>query len=67
VLTVAEALDQPQSKARGIVVQIGDYRGIASPIKLSRTPASYRHPPPAKGEHDAELRAELLTLSETKD
>jgi hypothetical protein len=28
-------------------VKIGDgYTGVASPIKLSRTPATYRHPPP---------------------
>jgi hypothetical protein len=26
-------------------VQIGDYKGVASPIKLSRTPATYRLPP----------------------
>jgi crotonobetainyl-CoA:carnitine CoA-transferase CaiB-like acyl-CoA transferase len=30
------------------VVQIGDYRGVASPIKLSRTPATYRRGPPKR-------------------
>ena len=63
VLTVAEALDQPQAKARGAIVEIGAYRGIASPIRLDRTPATYRLPPPAQGQHDAELLAELSTLS----
>lgn len=30
-------------------LRIGDtYSGIASPIKLSRTPASYRLPPPVQ-------------------
>jgi hypothetical protein len=30
-----------------MVVAIGDdYRGVASPVKLARTPASYRLPPP---------------------
>jgi hypothetical protein len=29
-----------------MVVQIGDYKGVASPIKLSRTPATYRLAPP---------------------
>jgi hypothetical protein len=31
-----------------MVVQIGNYKGVASPIKLSRTPASYRLPPPER-------------------
>ena len=59
VLTVAEALVQPQAVARGIVVELGAYRGVASPIKLSRTPASYDSPPPAKGQHTEEVLSEL--------
>jgi crotonobetainyl-CoA:carnitine CoA-transferase CaiB-like acyl-CoA transferase len=44
---VATALAAPHTAHRGMVVQIGDtYRGVASPIKLSRTPATYRLPPP---------------------
>lgn len=62
VLTVAEALNQPQAAARGAVVQVGDYRGVASPIKLSRTPATYRSAPPAKDQHTAEVLAELVTV-----
>jgi hypothetical protein len=31
-----------------MLVEIGDYRGIGSPIKLGRTPATYRKAPPAK-------------------
>jgi hypothetical protein len=32
-----------------MVVEIGDdYRGVASPIKLSRTPATYRVAPPKR-------------------
>lgn len=43
----ATALAAPHTTHRGMVVQIGDsYRGVASPIKLSRTPATYRLPPP---------------------
>ena len=43
----ATALAAPHTAHRGMVVQIGDsYRGVASPIKLSRTPATYRLPPP---------------------
>jgi crotonobetainyl-CoA:carnitine CoA-transferase CaiB-like acyl-CoA transferase len=33
---------------REMVVEIDNYKGIASPIKLSRTPASYRLPPPQR-------------------
>jgi len=45
---VAAALADPHTLHREMVVRIGDsYRGVASPIKLGRTPASYRLPPPA--------------------
>jgi crotonobetainyl-CoA:carnitine CoA-transferase CaiB-like acyl-CoA transferase len=45
---VAAALADPHTLHRGMVVAIGEgYRGVASPIKLGRTPASYRLPPPA--------------------
>lgn len=44
---VATALASPHTVHRGLVIGIGDdYRGIASPIRLDRTPASYRLPPP---------------------
>ena len=47
VLTVDAALEHPHTAHREMVVRIGeDYTGIASPIKLSRTPASYRLVPP---------------------
>jgi crotonobetainyl-CoA:carnitine CoA-transferase CaiB-like acyl-CoA transferase len=43
---VAQALAAPHTQHRGMVVRIGDYKGVASPIKLSRTPATYRRAPP---------------------
>ena len=44
---VPTALADPHTAHRGMVVSIGqDYRGVASPVKLSRTPASYRLAPP---------------------
>jgi crotonobetainyl-CoA:carnitine CoA-transferase CaiB-like acyl-CoA transferase len=47
VLSVSAALNHPHTAHREMVVKIGDgYTGVASPIKLSRTPATYRHPPP---------------------
>jgi crotonobetainyl-CoA:carnitine CoA-transferase CaiB-like acyl-CoA transferase len=50
---VATALADPHTAHRGMVVAVdGDpsgpvtYRGVGSPIKLDRTPATYRTPPP---------------------
>ncbi|WP_066269958.1 CaiB/BaiF CoA transferase family protein [Hydrogenophaga palleronii] len=51
VLTVDQALAHPQTAERGMVVEIGDgYTGIGSPIKLSRTPATYRIAPSRFGD-----------------
>jgi crotonobetainyl-CoA:carnitine CoA-transferase CaiB-like acyl-CoA transferase len=47
IFSVDQALQHPHTTHREMVVEIGDgYRGVASPIKLSRTPATYRHAPP---------------------
>ena len=45
---VAAALADPHTAHRGMVVAIDDYRGVASPIKLQRTPPSYRLAPPKR-------------------
>jgi crotonobetainyl-CoA:carnitine CoA-transferase CaiB-like acyl-CoA transferase len=46
---VPAALADAHTAHRGMVVQIGEeYRGVASPIKLSRTPATYRVAPPPR-------------------
>lgn len=48
ILDVPQALNHPHTAHRGMTVSMpGGYRGLASPIKLSRTPATYRLPPPA--------------------
>jgi crotonobetainyl-CoA:carnitine CoA-transferase CaiB-like acyl-CoA transferase len=46
ILSVPQALSLPHTQHRGMTVELPGYCGIASPIKLSRTPASYRLPPP---------------------
>lgn len=46
VLNVEEILQHPHTQHRGMVLQKDGYRGIASPVKLSRTPAQLRHLPP---------------------
>ncbi|MBK8529772.1 MAG: CoA transferase [Rubrivivax sp.] len=51
VLSVPQALQHPHTQHRGMVVELpGGYRGLGSPIKLSRTPASYRFAPLAEGD-----------------
>jgi crotonobetainyl-CoA:carnitine CoA-transferase CaiB-like acyl-CoA transferase len=46
VLSLGASLMHPHTTHRGMRVEIGSYKGIASPIKLSRTPATYRSAPP---------------------
>jgi crotonobetainyl-CoA:carnitine CoA-transferase CaiB-like acyl-CoA transferase len=50
VLPVDAALTHPHTAHRAMVVELeGGYRGIGSPVKLSRTPATYRHAPLTPG------------------
>lgn len=50
ILNVEEVVDHPHTRHREMLVELdGGYRGVASPIKLSRTPAQYRTPPPTQG------------------
>lgn len=46
ILNVPQALAHPHTRHRAMTVSLDGYRGIASPIKLSRTPATYRLAPP---------------------
>jgi crotonobetainyl-CoA:carnitine CoA-transferase CaiB-like acyl-CoA transferase len=48
IQNIQAALSDAHTQQREMVVNIGDYQGIASPIKLSRTPASYRLAPPKR-------------------
>jgi crotonobetainyl-CoA:carnitine CoA-transferase CaiB-like acyl-CoA transferase len=51
VLGVDAALNHPHTRHREMVVEMeGGYRGLGAPVKLSRTPASYRHAPLAEGD-----------------
>lgn len=51
VQAVDAALDHPHTLHRGLRVEMPGYQGVGSPIKLSRTPATYRHVPLTPGEH----------------
>lgn len=50
IATVDTVVAHPHTAHRGLLVDIGDYRGIGSPVKLSRTPATYRTAPPTLGQ-----------------
>jgi len=47
VLSVAQALAHPHSAHREMIIEKGDYRGIGSPIKLSRSKTGLQRMPPA--------------------
>ncbi|MDB5880045.1 MAG: L-carnitine dehydratase/bile acid-inducible protein [Variovorax sp.] len=51
ILSVDAALAHPHTAHRDMVVELpGGYRGIGAPVKLGRTPASYRHAPLTPGD-----------------
>ena len=55
VNSIGEALVDPQAQARGMVHELGGRKLIASPIKLSDTPAAAPTPPPEFGQHTDEV------------
>lgn len=65
VRSIDQVVADPHTIHREMVVDIGAYRGTGSPIKLSRTPASYRLAPPAFAEHTAAVLEEIAVDGET--
>ncbi|MBE0490170.1 MAG: CoA transferase [Halomonas sp.] len=59
VMETHDILAHPHTAHREMIVDIGAYRGTGSPIKLGRTPACYRRPPPRFAEHTDEILTEL--------
>jgi crotonobetainyl-CoA:carnitine CoA-transferase CaiB-like acyl-CoA transferase len=57
VLTVEQMLALKHTATREMKVELGSYRAAGIPVKLSRTPGTVRLPPPAIGEHSAEVLA----------
>jgi crotonobetainyl-CoA:carnitine CoA-transferase CaiB-like acyl-CoA transferase len=63
VLTLIEAMDDPQTEVNGMVVTMehpteGTVRVLNAPFTLSATPARIRRGAPRLGEHSAEVLAE---------
>ena len=64
VRTTREAAEHPQVEPRGLIVrqthpEIGPIETLGPVVKLSRTPADVRLPPPALGEHTAEVLEQI--------
>ena len=65
--TIAQAFDDPQVRARGMRLELARDAGdgiasvatVASPMRLSATPVTYRIAPPALGQHTDEVLREL--------
>ena len=66
VLAIDEALAAPHTEARAMVTELDGYRGLGTPIKLSRTPGGTRRRPPRFAEHaDAILAEHGFSAEET--
>ena len=66
---LAQVFADPQVQARGMQIsmphpQAGDIPLVASPLRLSDTPVTYRLAPPRLGQHTREVLAELMELDE---
>ena len=48
--TIGEVLSNEQTAANGMLVERNGYKGVASPVKMSRTKSSMRHTPPEFGQ-----------------
>ena len=55
VLYVDEAMAAPHTAHREMVTELGGYRGLGTPIKMSRTPGGTRAAPPRFAEHTEEV------------
>ena len=60
-----QVFENPQVQARGMRVDIerddaGPVKLVANPIKATRTPPTYRRPPPRLGEHTDEVLSQVL-------
>lgn len=64
IYSAAEALNDPQTRARGMIVEIehpllGMAKSVGNPVHLSETPVTYRKHPPLLGEQTGEILHEL--------
>ncbi len=68
VLAVDEATAAPHTAAREMVTELDGYRGLGTPIKMSRTPGGTRRKPPKFGQDtNAILSEHGFSADEIKD
>jgi crotonobetainyl-CoA:carnitine CoA-transferase CaiB-like acyl-CoA transferase len=70
---LSEVFENPQVRARGMVIEMdhpatGGRKAklIASPVRMSATPVSYRKSPPTLGQHTEEVLGEYLGMTSTE-
>jgi len=69
--TIDQVFADPQVQARGMVINMahpamggGEVPMVASPLRFSETPVSYRHAPPVLGADTEEVLREVLDLDD---
>jgi crotonobetainyl-CoA:carnitine CoA-transferase CaiB-like acyl-CoA transferase len=68
VCSVADLLDHPYTRGRGVIVEVEDRDVGSLPMhavvpRLSASPGGFRRPAPAVGEHTAQILEELARLA----
>jgi crotonobetainyl-CoA:carnitine CoA-transferase CaiB-like acyl-CoA transferase len=58
VLDTKQVLEGEHAKARGSIIEKDWYKGIRSPVRLSRTPAGLKSTPPKFSQHTREVLRE---------
>jgi len=71
VNTIDKIVNDPQIKHREMLVEfphprLGTWRGVNSPLKLSRTPGKAQGVAPDLGEHTESILSEMLGMSKSK-
>ncbi len=67
--TIDQVMDDPQVRARGMVVDVdhpaaGSIKMVASPLNIPTAQTTVRYPPPMLGEHTAQILQELLAMDD---
>jgi len=67
-----QALASDHTAAREMVLDVphpveGTFKALGFPVKMSATPQQLRHPPPLLGEHNEEIRRELVARGLLKE
>ncbi|HXQ51874.1 MAG TPA: CaiB/BaiF CoA-transferase family protein [Stellaceae bacterium] len=58
VESIPDVLSHPHTKARGDIVEMEEYKGVANAIRMSRSPAALRRKPPRFGAANREVLEE---------